>query len=207
MKCKRKGSHVQEPCSTNIKKAPLCKGGCRKATEGLLYYHFAGSSNRQYVYTIPPAASLRLAATPLCTRGAYEGSGSLRRATSFCWGEAWLRFDCRSPCAGGCMANFWGMSQSKHPHEKAPLCKGGCRKATEGLLYYHFAGSSNRQYVQTIPPTRLRRATSLYTRGAYEGNGSLRRATSFCWGRLMRLERAFHMPPPFVGKGFIFILF
>ena len=30
MKCKRKGSHVQEPCSTNIKKAPSVKWNCHE---------------------------------------------------------------------------------------------------------------------------------------------------------------------------------
>ena len=30
-------------------------------------------------------------------------------------------------------------------HKKAPLCKGSCREATEGLLYYHYAGTINRQ--------------------------------------------------------------
>ena len=73
------------------------------------------------------------------------------------------------------------VAQERKLH-KAPLCKGSSRAAGEGLSYYHFAGYTNRQYVQTIPPTRLRRATSFCTKEAFKVWWSFRRSTPLCWG-------------------------
>ena len=45
---------------------------------------------------------------------------------------------------------------------KAPLCKGGCQKS----LIFDWGIVKKYRYCVTIPPPRLRRATSLYTREA-----------------------------------------
>jgi len=55
---------------------------------------------------------------------------------------------------------------------------------TEGLLYVHFEESMNQSFTQTIPPPRLRRATSFCTKEAFKVWWSFRRSTPFFWGSL-----------------------
>ena len=54
--------------------------------------------------------------------------------------------------------------------QKAPPSKGSwLREAeTEGLYNYHFAGSINRQYVQTIPPSFAAQNPPPFAQGGLE---------------------------------------
>ena len=88
-----KGHLVQRKSNWNIPiipKPPLCKGGCQLSeamlTGVLLYYHFAGSINRQCGQTIPPPA---LPAPPFA-QGRLRLEEVLRHGTSPYTGEAWL---------------------------------------------------------------------------------------------------------------------
>ena len=65
-----------------------------------------------------------------------------RHATSLCTREAWV-------CAD--LLGTTKLARTK----KAPLCKGGCRVATEGLYNQRYEVSAKWRYLLTIPPSCL----------------------------------------------------
>ncbi len=93
-------------------------------------------------------------------------------------------------------------SSIAHCFIRLPCAKGAPAERVRDCFYYHFAGSFNRQYVYTIPPTRLRRATSLYTREAFDWRRANVMLLPFAQ-RGFSLARAYGVPLPLAQGGFL----
>ena len=88
---------------------------------------------------------------------------------------------------------------------RAPLCKGSWLRGaeTEGLFLLSFWIINKSAVLQTIPPTRFQRATSLCTREAYKVKRRLQRVTFFDW-KAYKIEMGSPPTTPF-ARGILYM--